>query len=133
MDEQGWIHHEGMVGMTTITVATEYELSDSWIDGVIITAFEGGINYWADEAKVVDGDYKGATYAAEVPTRGGAVLIHDYSEDEWHTLTLDKMVEGIKAYFNKGFINPNAIIDDYDASDADCMIQLALFGEIVYG
>lgn len=109
------------------------------IDDIVATAFEGGINYWCGSAKVV-GDYLGE-YASDQISRGGEIILTDFEdEEEQYTLTLPKLLKGIKMaaeqeYFTEyDWVNGNELDTcQIDAEVADCIIQLALFGEIVYG
>ena len=57
------------------------------------------------------------------------VIINDVEEDESYTLTLHKLKMGVTKYINDG---GNANIDDWDYNDADCVLQIALFGEVIY-
>ena len=51
----------------------EIEVSDQDINDILVTAFEGGINYWAYKAEPKDGDYKGADYASDALSRGATI------------------------------------------------------------
>lgn len=99
-------------------------ITDEQIDDILCTAFEGGINYWTPEMIRVK-DFKGCTYAHEVITKGGTLVIVD-DDGKAHTLTLKKFLKGIELYGNFDFEN-------YDASDADSVVQFALFGKLIYG
>jgi hypothetical protein len=101
-------------------VKTNY--TQEQIDDLICSAFEVGISYWADRIEVED--YKTAQYGHEVLTRGGSVIVVD-DEGGKHELTLKKVVEAI----GKEGID----FDNYDAGDADNVVQRALFGEVIYG
>ena len=69
------------------------------IDDIMVSALEGGINYWCRKAEV-KGGYLGE-YASDQISRGGELILHD--------------------------------TEDIDAEDADCIIQYALFGDVIYG
>lgn len=105
------------------------------IDDIMAVALDGGITYWCRKAKVV-GEYLGE-YASDQISRGGSLILYDAeSSDKWE-LTLEKFLNGVKLYFDDGChvqiedgcIDPG----DVDANDADCIIQFALFGEVVFG
>ena len=101
----------------------------------MVTALEGGINYWCRRAKVV-GEYLGEAASDQI-SRGGSLILYDAeSSDKWE-LTLEKFLNGVKLYFEQGChvqVEDNAIeIGDIDAGDADCIVQFALFGEAVFG
>ena len=119
----------------TVRPQIEVNLTQQDIDDIMVTALEGGINYWCQEAEVV-GEYLGE-YASDQISRGGSLILHDEdSSDKWE-LTLEKFLNGVKLYFEQGchVQVEDSTIDagDIDANDADCIIQFALFGEVVFG
>lgn len=97
------------------------------VDNLMCAALEGGINYWCDGMEVVNEDYKGAEWGHEVLTRGGSLLLkYEDGDDQLEKeLTLEKLLAGLGQY--------NYDPDNADAGDADNVVQLAIFGEIVYG
>lgn len=121
-----------------IKITREIKLLQCDIDEIMSTALEGGINYWCRKAKVV-GEYLGQ-YASEQISRGGTLKLYDAESDDVWELTLDKFLKGFKLWID--FIYDEYGVDDYegdvdtgriDAEDVDCIIQLALFGEIIFG
>ncbi|MCI9505752.1 MAG: hypothetical protein HFF62_04060 [Oscillospiraceae bacterium] len=119
----------------TIRPQIEVSMTQQDIDDIMVTALEGGINYWCRKAKVV-GEYLGEC-ASEQISRGGTLVLYDAeSSDKWE-LTLEKFLNGVKMYFEQGChvqVEDNAIdAGDIDAGDADCIIQFALFGKEVFG
>ena len=119
----------------TVRPKIEVNLTQQDIDDIMVSALEGGINYWCREAEVV-GEYLGE-YASDQISRGGSLILHDSeSSDKWE-LTLEKFLNGVKLYFEDGChvqVEDNRIdAGDIDAGDADCIIQFALFGEVVFG
>jgi hypothetical protein len=109
--------------MTVSTVErTEY------INDIIDTAFEGGINYWAD-------------------IRGKKIM--EYNDDgpvgEWITITQSLVESGIERIKHPSFLVRDDILlailvsdrnmdaSEIDIEAADVIIQAAVFGEIVYG
>ena len=123
-----------------LTYKNTITVTDSGIDEIIGTAFDGGITYWCDEAKV-DGEYLGE-YASDQISRGGTLRLHDTELNGWHTLTKDKFLTGLTQYLQDargGHAMADIITDgeldtaQVDAEVADVIIQYALFGEIVYG
>ena len=116
------------------------ELTDNDIDDIMSTALEGGITYWCDEARVV-GDYLGE-YASDQISKGGQLILCDYESEEEHLLTKEKFIEGFKKCLDEDNcpnfleqIDKKLVVDTcyIDAEIADMIIQLALFGEVVYG
>lgn len=108
------------------------------IDDIMVSALESGISYWADDAEVPE-NKRVADWAHEQIARGGVLLIHDFVEDETYELTLEKFLTGFKLWVEKGLDHYNAVnggeIDccHIDSSCADSIVQLALFGEVIYG
>ena len=108
------------------------------IDDIMACALEGGINYWADSADVIE-EKRVADWGHEQIARGGVLMIHDFEDDAIHELTLEKFLTGFKLWFENGGDNCGAVSANevdcgmIDAGDADCIIQYALFGEVVYG
>lgn len=117
-----------------------------FLSAIIITAVEGGINYWA----AVE-DYSHTTPAQ--------ALVYDQEEGIGMVLNvpavdiaLEKILTGADhgdfvKYFPKRYVEPlriaNLINDtcpddidgaeDIDADFADAIVQVALFGEVIYG
>jgi hypothetical protein len=104
------------------------------IDDILTTAFEGGINYWCESVKV-DGEYLGE-YASEQISRHGGLYLTDAEDDQVYYLEINSFLNGLKLYLKD---NPelveNGTIDtcNVDADVADCIVQLAIFKEVVYG
>ena len=114
----------------------DVNLTQQDIDDIKVTALEGGINYWCGRAEVV-GEMLG-DYASEQISRGGSLILHDAeSPDKWE-LTRDMFLKGVELYFKESHwitVEDYAFVDlgGMDAEDADCIIQYALFGKLVFG
>lgn len=119
----------------TVRPQIDVNLSQQDIDDIMAVAMEGGICYWCRKAEVV-GEYLGE-YASDQISRGGALILHDAESAQTWELTLEKFLKGVKLYFEQGChvnVEDNAIDTcDIDANDADCIIQFAVFGEVVFG
>ncbi len=119
-----------------VHIEMDVTITQQDIDNLMCTALEGGINYWCREAKVV-GEFLGE-YGSEQISRGGSLLLRDAETDERWELTLEKFLKGIELYIKE---NGRVMIEDFklmdygelDAGDADCIVQYALFGKLVYG
>jgi hypothetical protein len=138
--------------MTTITVT--YDIPEKLIRDIIITACEGGIGYWSqlqtyDGPAIEDGPTK------DDPKGGLPLRIREIEEEEWNgetavygpwrDLGIDEVVKGLQKMIQEWPESPctqrmmAAIANydsgnyDYDAGDADCVIQYAILGEVVYG
>lgn len=106
------------------------------IDDIMAAALEGGINYWCYKAEVI-GDYLGE-YASDQISRGGKLKLYDMEGGEKYWLDRDKLLNGLKLFFEQGY-DQNGALDSgtidaaqIGANDADAIIQLALFGEVLY-
>jgi len=119
----------------TVRPEVEVNLSQQDIDDIMAVAMEGGICYWCRKAEEV-GEHLGE-YASDQISRGGALILHDAESAQTWELTLEKFLNGVKLYFEQGChvnVEDNAIDTcDIDANDADCIIQFAVFGEVVFG
>lgn len=134
------------VDCMVLNCALDVRVRNEDIDDIMVSALEGGINYWCRKAEV-KGDYLGE-YASDQISRGGELILHDAEENKSYTLSKEKFVEGLKKYIaagNTGCIDQetNSIgvytgklnIDpgNIDAGAADCIIQYALFDDVIYG
>lgn len=119
----------------TVRPQIDVNLSQQDIDDIMAVALDGGICYWFRKAEVV-GECLGE-YASDQISRGGALILHDAESAQTWELTLEKFLKGVKLYFEQGChvnVEDNAIDTcDIDANDADCIIQFAVFGEVVFG
>jgi len=121
-----------------MNVHIEVEITQEDIDDIMCAALEGGIYYWCGEVEV-DGEYLGQ-YAHEQISRGGVLWLHDAEDEEAapYELTLEKFIQGLTMFIKNGhgdLVNiKNKRIDpmDFDSECADCVIQYAVLGEIVY-
>jgi hypothetical protein len=67
---------------------------------------------------------------AEVLEHGDKLKIWDREEDEYHELNLEQLLSGIAMNASeRGEHDP----DDWDGDSGDCIIQYAIFKEVVYG
>ena len=114
-------------------------ISDEDIDDIMATALGGGITYWCGQVKV-EGEYLGELASDQI-SRGGVLHLHDTEEDWWDTLDKEKFVRGLSLYIvgiglqNLTIKGGKLSLDcsKIDAAEADCIVQLAIFGDIIYG
>jgi hypothetical protein len=129
--------------MTPSVVTVPVELDDQFIEDMVVTAFEGGSNYWVDHVQInhpAGEKMKGepvSTWAASALNLGGNVVVFVREEGDSHdcppvTMTKEMLVSGIQTWINNHTCSPEALMD-YDADDADCVLQYAVFGELVFG
>jgi hypothetical protein len=120
------------------TANIEKPISEADIETIIVNGFEGGIGYWAgliNTGGLWKGKPKGepnSMWATKLLTIGQGILLYDREEPESRfELTLEGLLRGIELNFKNRPWDSN--IDNGDAVTYDCIIQYALFGEIVYG
>lgn len=99
---------------------------------LLISAFEGGINYWCDS---IDAGDLGHVSAAKALALGliDSVTLHDSEEDKDVILSVDGMKKALAFLAEKQSHHFRNILDDYDAETADVFVQCAVFGDTVYG
>lgn len=102
------------------------ELDDQIIIDVFNTAMEGGVNYWADFD-----EYQWLGLGLEF-----FATVRDMEDEdaEWLRVDAETIRKGLTLAAKKGRREVGTIFaEDYDAYDADVIVQLGLFGEIVFG
>lgn len=115
----------------------KFKLTQDDIDDIMAGALERGVNYWCKKAEVVEEEYLGE-YASEQISRGGSLHLYDGDGDNVYLLTREKFLKGMSLLVEKGYDEYNAVsgskVDTckIDAIIADKIIQLAIFGEIMY-
>jgi hypothetical protein len=120
------------------------EITSQDIDDIMSAALEGGINYWCCEAYPYgynDGKQwpEGIDYTSQCLSRGYDIALVDAEENDengvpvQYMLTLSALIRGIQMFCDIHEEGKNMIHPDYDASAADCIVQYALFGKLVYG
>lgn len=109
-----------------------------FLSDILSTAIEGGINYWAqfDSIEKIDdaNDILGWRYESAV--------IYDYDNpDEQFTINIDVIAKGLgilrrrNAERDKDLLEANrtnGMRGDFDAWDADKIVQFGLFGKLEY-
>lgn len=121
-----------------LNLTKEVKITGQDIDDIMVSALEGGICYWCRKAEVVEDEYYGE-YASDQISRNGSLRLYDSEEDEVYVLTLDKFMRGLQLAFEQGYYRSYWLDGDtldtcqIDSADADVIVQLALFGEVVFG
>ena len=124
----------------------DVEIRNEDIDDIMVSALEGGINYWCRKVEVKSGCL--GEYASDQISRDGKLVLYDAEENKSYTLDKGKFIEGLEKYIasgNTGCIERetdafglytgklNIDTCSIDAGAADCIIQYALFGDVIYG
>ena len=125
-----------------LSIQIEKKVSYDDLESILVGAIEGAINYWGG-IKVNTPIWEQKPSAMPVSQYALQILIDDWtlqffenmeevdeSDSDW-TLTLDKLLHGIKLNIQERAFDSN--LEDSDATTYDCIIQYALFGEIIYG
>lgn len=115
---------------TSVPIGTTIEVNDTRLSDIFTTAIEGGINYWA-EVREYKWDVMPVTtfHAQIVELDDGATPL---------TIDITTITKGLSLYAERyGLGLLQGVVDeddgDFDAGDADVIVQLGLFGEVVYG
>lgn len=123
---------------TEISVTHTISIPDELLHTIFVTAMEGGIGYWSTcTGYRWSKDGAGDTEDLE----GFYANIEDVEEDSKpHRIDRDTIIKGVAKLLTstecrwlaeKFFGDLDDI--DLDAGDADIIVQLALFGTVVYG
>lgn len=125
---------------TLLSMEFKVRITDEDIDDIMVSALEGGINYWCCRAEVV-GKYLGE-YGSDQISRGGTLRLYDREDESVYELTKEKLVRGIAVYLENPTQSDVLEVIDHelrldtsyvDAVVSDCMVQYALFDDIIYG
>ena len=113
-----------------MVITIKKEIPNEQIIDMLITAFEGGSNYWA----IVD-SYQPSRWAEQIKSGRMKVKVYDREEqdDLLGTITeqsirkaIPLMVEDYPESYTRW------MTEQYDADDADIFLQLATMGEVVF-
>lgn len=139
----------------TFTIQCTREVTTQEMAYWVITAFEGGINYWVNGATAVERtasgwqELTGGRYEAQMDGKCGPYANPEFWENPHHgysilpeddepcerVLTANRLIAGIQAMVRdqRNEEVTRLITEQYDANDADTLLQYALFSEVVYG
>jgi len=122
-----------------MNIKYDIELTREERHDLFITALEGGIDYWSRRGavKTSGGDIQTVLYINKDDAEDYEVnpsflvegTVNKIEIDDWvMQLGLDRLVKSPYQHHVTDVINDNA-----DATTADVIVQMALFGDIVYG
>lgn len=64
---------------------------------------------------------------------GGYIVVDDPEENKRHKVTLEDIIKGFgKFIFDCPEQYANMMTENYDFYDADCLLQIVIFGEVTY-
>jgi hypothetical protein len=110
-------------------IKIEIEVPQRVVEDILVTAFEGGINYWCYK---VTGHKVG--FASDWLTKGDGTPLNLHTEEGVKTLHISHLLDGLSKAIAQGMCEADLNEDWHvDAEQADCIMQLAVFDEIMYG
>lgn len=117
-----------------LIIAKKYIVTDQNIDDLMITALEGGINYWCEKVVINQPEKFAGKFASDIISLEGSLTLFDSEMDTSYILTKDKFMKGLEMILGEQQFEGDfeEFMDDHDADTADIIIQYALFGEQVY-
>lgn len=129
-----------------ISIKQDLTVSNQDIDDIICAALEGGINYWCYKAEVGEKEYLGK-YASDQISRGGSLKLYveePFEDKEMYVLTKKNVLIGLERFYKEYASHypdvfqakgEEILIETYavDAEAADMIVQLGLFGDVIYG
>lgn len=109
------------------------------LENIIVSAFEGGVNYWCvvdnstDDFKKLPNDMPISQKIFKIIMDGRNVSLYDIEEEEesiWD-LTFTRLLRGIELNSkNRPF---DCDLENIDATTADCIIQYSIYDDIIFG
>jgi hypothetical protein len=137
-------HEKVVVYMLTFTnmvvgqIKVVKDITETDVESVIVGGFEGGIGHWASLTRDEHWNDKpqdepASTWATKLILEGKDVLLYETADDDSTTrkLNLSNLIKGIE--INSRERPHDSDLEMGDAITYDCIIQYALFGELVYG
>ena len=134
--------------MTTVNISVQ--LDDNWTDMILTTAFDtavGGCNCWLNEGDIEEyGDVEDIIFADDGTEAKRLEMVTIMFENGMQQLRVSHLAGAIERILNHPELRKtetarqllNAIVTpndspDLDAEAADVIVQVAMFGDIIYG
>lgn len=117
-----------------VKVEVSFAVTDAMVDQILVTAFDGnygGSLYWADveNIEMLKDESKAWIKATIIEQEGG----------QRHFIDGERIAYGLKKYIEDDMISESHLAEtinseatDFDANDADIIVQLAVFGKVTY-
>ncbi len=116
--------------MGKFQVAIECDVKDLW--DAVWCSDGSGMTYWADMIRAPDMSgislWDTADDYAPVPQD---FMVHDSYENRWHLVTLSGLVDAFALSVKNGWVDYD--LSDVDETFGDVVVQVAVFGDVVYG
>ncbi|MCY7947957.1 hypothetical protein P8891_05660 [Bacillus atrophaeus] len=116
----------------------EIEITQDDVENIIVNSLEVGSSYWLglnNSTPEWDEKPKGvplSMWAAKLLLDGNFIQLYDIEDnDETFKLNLEKLIAGISIYAKEHHGGVDK--ERWDGESADCIVQYALFGKLVYG
>ena len=123
-----------MPTMPTKTFAVTTQIPLESVKDLIISAFEGGSNYWYYDLRP---DTKRTTvqfWHAELPFRKGRAVYFKDSDGDEHKLDLAAIERGLDIMAAKYPRHmSNLVTEHWDGDTADVLLQCCTLGDVIYG
>jgi len=128
---------------TKLTIPIEIELDDEFFSDLLVTALEGGSNYWIDHITVRIPSNQQKPQGMSHSEWAG-IAINNYgnikvtSTEGDNVITKGSLINGIMLWVSHhpshvSFEGDTIDSSNIDASDADSILQYAVFGKLVFG
>jgi hypothetical protein len=124
--------------LNPVQVMVPYEFDYGDLRDLLITAYEGGIDYWADtDAPDKQGEDDRRTPSerwADAILAGGTVSVRELDDTDVMPFGLFNLRPGIaKTAIEYPDHFQDFVKDNVDATTADVIVQMSLLGHVVYG
>ena len=124
------------------TITKTVEISDELIEGILCSAFEGGITYWADNVSCGDkedmkkvGGWK-HEYLTKTKKEDAVMYIHTIGGGK-NEITKKSIIDALQKMLSPEYkytkVLSRVLNEQYDADDADVVVQTSCFGKVIYG
>ena len=116
------------------TINMPVQITTESIKDLLCSAIEGGSNYWIETlTRSKDITKAQAEYRQDVPFAGGHLVLLD-DQGIKHTINIDSIKKGLKAFQEKYPRNFKDFVEDNaDAETGDIFLQCCTYGEAIYG
>lgn len=112
-----------------VTVTTEVKIEEETLRDIVITAVEGGINYWCQVEK-----WQPVSHPELILSSRFRVDNEDSTYGPWMTLDIQEFAKAVvKRAAAMGYPLNENLAGALDSIDADVIMQMTLLGEVVYG